>query len=82
MLLLNQDGIVKETMGNAALVKRYLREGGAVGKRLALPVVVTFLSVAVARYAHDGSFRTGLAVALGLVCLGLAVGLARVTLAG
>lgn len=82
MLLLNQDGIVKETMGNAALVKTYLREGGPVGKRLALGVVGLFLTVVVALYDRGGSFVDGLAVAVGLTTLTAAVGLHRVDARG
>jgi len=78
MLLLNQDGIVKETIGNAALVKSYLRDGGPVRKRLSLGVVGLFLTVVVPLYDRQGSFADGLAVALGLATLTAAVGLHRV----
>ena len=78
MLLLNQDGIVKETIGNGALVKKSLREGGTVGKRLVLGVVGLFLTVVVGLYDRGGSFSESLGVALGLATLAAAVGARRV----
>lgn len=77
MLLLNQDGIVKETIGNAALVKQYLREGGPVSKRLLLGVVGLFLTVIVGLYDRAGSFSESVAIALGLLTLAVAVGAKR-----
>ena len=78
MVLLNQDGIVKEMMNNAALVKKYLREGGPVGKRLAIPVVGLFLTVAVLLYDRQDAWWDVFRLAVGLTTLAAAVGMKRV----
>jgi ABC-type branched-subunit amino acid transport system ATPase component len=77
MVLLNQDGIVKELMNNSALVKKYLREGGSVGKRLMIPVVGLFLAISVLLYDQQDEWWNVFRLTIGLTTLALAVGLRR-----
>lgn len=77
MVLLNQDGIVKELMNNSALVKKYLREGGSVGKRLMIPVVGLFLTISVLLYDQQDEWWNVFRLTVGLTTLALAVGLLR-----
>jgi ABC-type branched-subunit amino acid transport system ATPase component/ABC-type branched-subunit amino acid transport system permease subunit len=77
MVLLNQDGIVKELMNNAALVKKYLREGGSVGKRLMIPVVGLFLAISVLLYDQQDEWWNVFRLTVGLTTLAFAVGLQR-----
>ncbi len=77
MVLLNQDGIVKELMNNSALVKKYLREGGSVGKRLMIPVVGLFLTISVLLYDQQDEWWNVFRLSVGLTTLALAVGLQR-----
>jgi sulfate-transporting ATPase len=78
MVLLNQDGIVRETIGQAALVKQYLRSGGRVGKKVAIPVVATFLTVGVLLYDRQDAWWDVFRLAVGLATLGAAVGMKRI----
>ena len=78
MVLLNQDGIVKELMNNSTLVKKYLREGGPVGKRLMTPVVGLFLTVSVLLYDQQNAWLDVFLLAVGLTTLAVAVGMKRV----
>ncbi len=78
MVLLNQDGIVRETIGQAALVKKYLRDGGPVGRRLAIPVVGLFLTVGVLLYDRQDAWWDVFRLAVGLGALAAAVGMKRV----
>ena len=77
-VLLNQDGIVKETIGNAALVKKYLRAGGAVGKRLMIPVAGLFLTVGVLLYETPDAWWSAFRLSVGLTTLALAFGMKRI----
>ena len=78
MVLLNQDGIVRETIGQASLVKQYLRDGGPVGKRLAIPVVGLFLTVGILLYELPDAWWSVFRLAVGLTALSVAVGMKRV----
>jgi ABC-type branched-subunit amino acid transport system ATPase component/ABC-type branched-subunit amino acid transport system permease subunit len=79
MVLLNQDGIVKETIGQAALVRQYLRDGTRVSRVVLIPIIGFALGIAAISFIPGlgwwSWFR--LEVALGLAAL--AVGMRKST---
>jgi ABC-type branched-subunit amino acid transport system ATPase component/ABC-type branched-subunit amino acid transport system permease subunit len=78
MVLLNQDGIVRELINWANLVKKYLREGGPVARWLAMPVVGIFITVGVLLYDRQDAWWDVFRLALGLTTLAAAIGMSRV----
>ena len=75
MVLLNQDGIVKETIGQAALVKQYLRNGTRITRSVLLPVIGFALGIAVITFipglAWWSWFRIEVALAMAAVAVGM-----------
>ena len=76
-VLLNQDGIVRELINWATLIKKYLREGGPVARWLAIPVVGIFLTVGVLLFDEKDAWWAVFRLAVGLSCLGITVGMRR-----
>ncbi len=82
MVLLNQDGIAAETSGQAKMVRGFLKTGGPVGKRLAVPVVGLFLVVGIILFVPQADWGNFCWFAIALILSSTAVGMKRRDLAG
>ncbi len=77
MVLLNQDGIVRELINWSHLVKQYLRDGGPVARWLAVPVIGIFLTVGVLLFDRQDAWWDVFRLAVGLSTLSVAIGMTR-----
>ncbi len=75
MVLLNQDGIVKETIGQAALVKQYLRDGTRISRVILVPIIGFALGIAaislIPGLAWWSWFRLEVAIGMAAVAVGM-----------
>lgn len=78
MVLANQDGIVKEVMTNAQLMRRYLREGIRVPSWIILPGVGFVLGIAAVALIPDLSWWTWFRLEIALIGIGVAAGMTAV----
>lgn len=75
IILLNQDGIVKETIGQAQLVREYLRKGTKVSRVILIPVIGFILGIALVQFVPELPwwtwFRLEVAIAGASVAAGM-----------
>lgn len=75
IILLNQDGIVKETMTNAKLVRQYLRTGTKVSRAILIPVIGFILGIAMIQTVPELAWWTWFRLEVAIAGASLAAGM-------
>lgn len=75
IILLNQDGIVKETIGQAKLVRQYLRTGTKVSRVILIPVIGFVLGIAMIQFVPELSWWTWFRLEVAIAGASMAAGM-------
>lgn len=75
IILLNQDGIVKETITNAQLIRKYLRTGTKVSRVILIPVIGFILGIALIQSIPELSWWTWFRLEVAIAGASMAVGM-------
>lgn len=75
IILLNQDGIVKETIGQAKLVRQYLRTGTKVSRVILIPVFGFVLGIAMIQFVPELSWWTWFRLEVAIAGASMAAGM-------